>query len=251
MNSVEWTLWTAATMTQDQNRDALISSVHLRAGDTQKDGLFPLSYLTNTGESNGGEGSPAFGAMFAPMALHLPVWIESGTQSGRTTTDDGGSGTSNVGAIAGGVLGGVVTVVSISLAVFFWRRREQKKTEEEKEETEPSGFPAYEYPFVAALPREKRGFISHAQAPVVTQGSLPPRDSRKRGRNNAPAQPQITTPQPSSVSNELASSSNPEPTNDVNLNIQIEVEQLRRDVEEIRASGIDAEYEPPPQYQTQ
>lgn len=69
--SLDWTMFAASAVTENLTRDNMISSVHTRAGDSSlsETPLFPASYDTRTGVSNGGETSPSLGAMFAPMAL--------------------------------------------------------------------------------------------------------------------------------------------------------------------------------------
>jgi hypothetical protein len=246
MTLTEWALWTAATMADSDVRDTLINYVHLRAGETQIDGIFPAAYSIDTGKRDYGEASSTHGAIFAPMALDLPVQIESGRK--RKLINEGGPGASHAGAIAGGIIGGVVVIVSIVLAIIFWHRHQQRKKEREEEETKPADISAYEYSVVAPLPRNKAGLTNHAPALAMMQVNLPQRSNRKRGRNSPLIQSQPITPQPSTSSAEPAPP--PQPASDVDIDIQIEVERLLREVEEIRASGGDVRYEPPPQYQT-
>ena len=66
---LEWTLFTAATTTNNQTRDALISGVRSRAGNNRTLGVFPASYDAQTGASFGGEASSSLGGLFAPMSL--------------------------------------------------------------------------------------------------------------------------------------------------------------------------------------
>jgi hypothetical protein len=228
-------------MTENKTRDDLIDSVHMRAGDNTIDGLFPFAYSTDTGARFNGEATSALGAMFAPMALYLPVQLES--RSGRNNTDEG-SGTSNAGAIAGGVIGSVAILLLIFLVVFFWRRHQQKKKKEEEDKTRPNSFPTHDYSENNLSPRSKLGPSNNASTPPLIQISGTQRFNGKRTHNSAPEQPQPTSslPEPRSAS---------EAINSANFDIRNEFEQIRRDIQEIRATGVDGSYEPPPQYQMQ
>jgi hypothetical protein len=245
MNFTEWTVWTAAIVTDSKIRDDLIDTVHLRAGDTALKGLFPFSYDTNIGERRGGEATSALGAMFAPMALYLPAQLEVGSGP-RRIEDDTISGTSKAGAITGGVIGGIAAFISILLVIFFWRRRLQK-TKEEEEETKPNSFPAPEYPEGNPSPRSNPGFTDYA--PTIPSAQVYPtqRSNGKRTRDNLPEQPQYAASQPTSS----LSNSTPSPVliNNGDFDIRNEFERLRRDMEAMRLAGVDVVHEPPPQYQ--
>jgi hypothetical protein len=231
-------------MTDNKTRDHLINSVQLRAGD-KVEGLFPFSYDTTSGERSSGEATSALGAMFAPMALHLPVQLESGSR--RIYTDEG-SGTINAGAIAGAVIGGMAIFLIIFLVIFSWRRHQRKRKEEE-DKTKPISFPVHDYPEVTLPLRNKLGLSNHASTPPYIQIGLTQRFNGKRTHNSAPEQPQNIAPQPTPSLPEPTSSS--EVINNANFDFRNEFERLRRDVEEIRATDVDASYGPPPQYQTQ
>jgi hypothetical protein len=191
------------------------------------------------------QATSALGAMFAPMALHLPVQLESG--SGRSNTEEG-PGTSNAGAIAGGVIGGVAILLLIFLAVFFWRRHQQKIKKEENK-TKPNSFPTHDYSENTPPPKSKRGLSSNASTPPLIQIGLTQRFNGKQARNSAPEQSQNTVTQLTPSLPEPTSSE--EEINNRNLAIRNEFVQLRRDFEEMRATDLDASYEPPPQYHTQ
>jgi hypothetical protein len=51
--------------------------LHFRARNNQLAGPLSISYNTNTGERRSGGASPKYGAMFAPIALDLPVRLDS------------------------------------------------------------------------------------------------------------------------------------------------------------------------------
>jgi hypothetical protein len=231
-------MWTAATMMNNQTRDDLISSVHLRAGDNQIGGIFPLSYYTDTGNRIGGEVNPAYGAIYAPMALHLPIKIESGS---RKRIEDNGSSGDNVGAIVGCVIGGVVILLFVTLTIFLWYRRQQKKEVEDKKKTMPHRFHVHEYPVIGSLPESER-FLSHSPRKSIIQPGLPRQSNWEPNRNIAQAsiQPNLPSTEPMSSLESINNGGIYFPNHWIN--------QLRRDVDEMRGLGV--VYEPPPQYQT-
>jgi hypothetical protein len=235
-------------MTDNSTRDDLINSVHLRAGDTKAGGLFPFSYDTTSGFRHSGEATSALGAMFAPMANHLPVQLESG--SGRINMDEGSSTGNAEAIIAGGVIGGTASFFIIFLVLFSWRCHQQKRKGEE-EMTKPISFPVHNYLGGTRPLKNHPGLSNHASTPPYIQIGHSQRFHGKRTRNSAPENPQNTAPQLTSSLPELTSSS--EAINNANFDFRNEFERLRRDLEEIRATGINptTSYEPPPQYQTQ
>jgi hypothetical protein len=231
-------------MSDNQTCDALINPVHLRAGNNKTHGVFPSSYHIQSGESRGGEASPALGAMFAPMALDLPIRISSGSGWAQDVDGDSDSRTgSNVGEIAGGVVGGVVAIALIILAVIFWRRRQQRKKEEEQGDhtIEVHGIVPYSVPQYA--PRIQR--VQTVAGNENTAGFI-----TKPGRRYSDTTV-ITRPQPASTppaSSTLGpSSSTPGTSNAGRPDIQNELEQLRREMEEMRELGFAL----PPDYRSE
>ncbi|EPT04923.1 hypothetical protein FOMPIDRAFT_1057715 [Fomitopsis schrenkii] len=120
-----WLAFTAASVTNTSTRNELISMVHehaaLNASNSQA--IFPLVYDVDTGGYQGGSASPAQGAMFALLALnvsnHTIVYHPIKTPSHN-----------HVGAIVGGVIGGLAGAALLALAaLFFWRRRQRMRAE--------------------------------------------------------------------------------------------------------------------------
>ncbi|KAF9255201.1 DUF1793-domain-containing protein [Marasmius fiardii PR-910] len=69
--SAPWTIFTAATATQNTTRYKLIDMVHSKATSNNTRGDFPTTYRGSNGEAhlNDGQASPAQGGMFAILAL--------------------------------------------------------------------------------------------------------------------------------------------------------------------------------------
>lgn len=149
-------------------------------------------YDSQSGESRGGSCSPTLGAIFASMALNIPVQIESRSGQPRDNTTDGSNSadgsSNNIRAIAGGVVGGLVAFALIILAILLWRHRQKKRKEEKALATKAKSYDCY---IITSLPRGK-------DTPAVTQADVPQRSAGKRNRHRtAPTQPPPT--QPSSV----------------------------------------------------
>lgn len=265
-------------MSDNSTRDALIKSVHLRAGDNQTAGVFSVAYRAESGERDGGEASSAHGAMFAPMALHLPIQIESSNE--RKTSDEGGSigsNTRNAGAITGIALAGAVTIISIFLAIFFWCRRQHKNIEGKEKEKKPDAFPAHKYPTIVPpepLHRRKRSLPGLAPTPAMAHVNIPQHLNRTRRKTHEPTQDRPTIPiqnlPTASIQDQTTVPTQDQPTppqpgssstnsiffptlvNNVGLDIiQDQFSQLRRDIDDIRANAGVVYDELPPRYQAQ
>ncbi|KAL0578374.1 hypothetical protein V5O48_003626 [Marasmius crinis-equi] len=123
--SAPWTIFTAATVTQNSTRDKLIDMVHARATYNETSGDFATYYSPDTGEvfANYGQASPAQGAMFALLAQSLPIQTIVVPESlfpgaVRKTT-------SNAGTIAGAVIGTFAGLGLVLVAFLYWRRKQQ------------------------------------------------------------------------------------------------------------------------------
>ncbi|KAJ3763359.1 hypothetical protein EV360DRAFT_33746 [Lentinula raphanica] len=66
---VDWTLFTAGTVTDTSTRDSLVSMVHSSAANLKNFAPFPTTYNVSDGSIQGGPASPAQGAMFSLLAL--------------------------------------------------------------------------------------------------------------------------------------------------------------------------------------
>ncbi|KIK65822.1 hypothetical protein GYMLUDRAFT_158438, partial [Collybiopsis luxurians FD-317 M1] len=64
-----WTLFTAGTVTDSMMQDLLVSMVHAAVSNQNNFIVFPTTYDTSNGNSQGGAANPAQGAMYALLAL--------------------------------------------------------------------------------------------------------------------------------------------------------------------------------------
>ncbi|KAI0368348.1 DUF1793-domain-containing protein [Pilatotrama ljubarskyi] len=134
--SAAWLLFTAATVLDNDVRDSLIEGVWARASSNLTSGAFPDQYDVGTGSVLEGSPSPALGAMFSILALNVPnttITVPSSGSSGFGNSSPSGGGGSKsdsdktpVGAIAGGVVGGVVVVALAALGVFLFLRKRRR-----------------------------------------------------------------------------------------------------------------------------
>lgn len=229
-------------MTDNQTRNDMIKSVHLKAADNRTGDRFPSSYVASSGTGLGGETSPVFGAMFAPMALNLPIKIVLGSAHSR----------SNGKYIAGGVVGGVAVIVLFAFTVIYMRRHQRKQGSERQEQdwaTETHTVAPYSYtvpngsviggtdPTPGVLIKNEHVHIS---APTLRKF---PGNFNTLRRNHVTEHAQSAALQPShpTAPDNLAHSDD--------VNVRAELEQLRRTVEEMRASGGTMGYDSPPEYQ--
>ncbi|KAF8874079.1 hypothetical protein BD779DRAFT_1630406 [Infundibulicybe gibba] len=128
-----WTMLTAATTTDNETRDDLVSSIHSRAWFINSTAEFPTDYNAVSGAviGTGGRSSPAQGAMFAFLALDLP---ERMIQAPAPNPGGGGNSTSNsnsrpnVGAIVGGTLASAFIIGLAGLFLLLWMRRRKRET---------------------------------------------------------------------------------------------------------------------------
>ncbi|KAF9007842.1 hypothetical protein BDQ17DRAFT_1350037 [Cyathus striatus] len=229
-----WAMFTAATVSDSAVRDFITGSVWNRVAlnDTTP---FPTTYNPNTGSPITGAASSAQGAMFAQLALNvanqaIPVVSSPSTQKSKT----------NVGAIAGGVVGGVGGfLVLVGLGVFFWHRRQRRKSPSSGMQEAA----VYE-PFSPHLVGNNvdSAFILPAAERIVgssksgrTHGHYP-----SLGNSSSAAGMSVSPP---STTFGAASSSSSGPSQD----IRTEMEQLRREMEVLRSERLQ-DSEPPPLY---
>jgi hypothetical protein len=132
----DWLLFAAAIVTDPNVRGSIIDQV-VRYNSQSLLGAnqpFPVIYNSSTGEQGPvGQGSPAVGAMFAPLAMRLekkfiaPNNSSDGGQTGNNSDGQGSTGRDRhiaSGAIVGAAVGGVALFAGlILLGVFFYRRR--------------------------------------------------------------------------------------------------------------------------------
>ncbi|PBK76596.1 hypothetical protein ARMSODRAFT_948409 [Armillaria solidipes] len=224
--------------------------------------------------------SPGQGAMFSLMALRLQNQTVSGGNgsSSNTNHDQSSSSSSNAGAIAGGVVGGLAVLAVLVFGFFMIRRRQRRKHDMYHQ---PSGWSSSssDTPFFMGVfgkrrspKRENDSSDPVLSEPVIPQpydlygsyGSQHPLQPLRPGQQYASVEPHpqrkggqpiilsSTTTGPTAIasttaygSSSASRSGGSDSDNTTTLQLQSEVENLRREMDEMRARGL---YEPPPQY---
>ncbi|THU75769.1 hypothetical protein K435DRAFT_880198 [Dendrothele bispora CBS 962.96] len=210
-----WSMFTAATLKNNQTRDNLIHSMFARATFNQSSQRnFPLIYDSASGLSQPAEGAnPQQGGMFALLALGASRAIDTKT-TGSPTSGPSKSQT-KAGKIVGIVIGSVGTLALIMTATFFFWRRKNLLAQKHLAvipnvfQAEPLGDEEVE--------RGERPRLSRSHFAKGTNHS-------STSPSSSPEQPQLETTQ---LRNDLIN--------------------LRREMEEMRAQGY-YETMPPPQY---
>ncbi|KAI1795669.1 hypothetical protein LXA43DRAFT_991614 [Ganoderma leucocontextum] len=138
VGNAAWSLFASAYVSDSTVRDSLVSRVHNHANFNQTSGVFPERYDVSSGAGKNGFAGPALGGVFSHLALTVPNrTISTDSTGGSGGQHNGGSGSSNnVGAIVGGVIGGLA-IVGIAVAIFIFilrKRRKQQYQEAEKGE---------------------------------------------------------------------------------------------------------------------
>ncbi|KAF8883871.1 hypothetical protein BD779DRAFT_1787481 [Infundibulicybe gibba] len=260
----QWTMLTAATMTDNNTRDEIVSLVHARAWLNSSKLEFPTDYNATSGMATGtgGRSSPAQGAMFAFLALSLP---DRGTQASAPSPSGAGGGNSkrtgskrNIGAIIGGALAGVA-IISLAGLCFLWKCRQKYKAQT----LTPSLNPFYLHVDASAaggssnphsLRKGDRNFHTQSAVDSPDPNTLVPRRRksslhRHSRSHRTPTHSPSNVIEPSPVS--VPPTSEPRdatPASSTTRNLRNEVENLRREMEEIRAQWIYGD-EAPPEYE--
>ncbi|KAF8497613.1 hypothetical protein F5888DRAFT_1699443, partial [Russula emetica] len=117
-----WSLFAAAMTTDQGLSDGLISDVSYLAYYASTP--FPVYFGSFNGSTLQGAASPAQGAMFAPLALKVPnkaiIVTAPNFPSHRTRNK-------NVGAIVGGIIGGVAAIFAVIGIVSYVQRQRRRK----------------------------------------------------------------------------------------------------------------------------
>ncbi|KAL1713409.1 hypothetical protein EV715DRAFT_277316 [Schizophyllum commune] len=253
-------LLAAATTSNVTTRDAFIKTLWNRAANNSLDGCFPYAYSLDTGTVNTGTGSPALGAVYSFLALDLekqPISLPAAEDSSRSARTR---------AIIGGVVGGVGGAALVALAVFvFLRRRARLNTKVVPESID--GFSrdtsSLPQPWRASdseggSPRKRRNVAT----PGVTVSNVSSQLASDVQKTRLPSTVTATTSNagPSHTSDRtpinLETNAQPDSTGSVHDSsnaagdttlLRDELENLRREVVEIRQQRL---YEdvPPPEY---
>lgn len=114
-------LFCASIATEQDVQSTMIQQVYAYVSANLENNPLPVLYDANNGSQVSGGGSPAVGAMFAPLAMNLSKIDISTSGLGR------GSSKVSAGTIAGAVVGGVAFLALLGGLGFFFRRRLDRK----------------------------------------------------------------------------------------------------------------------------
>ncbi|KAI1795670.1 hypothetical protein LXA43DRAFT_1058371 [Ganoderma leucocontextum] len=133
-----WTLFTSAFVSDTTVRDKMIQGVYNHANFNQSSGVFPERYNVANNAARNGFAGPPLGGLFCHLALTVPnKTIFAGSIGGPGDEPSGGSrSSSNIGAIVGGVIGGLAIVGIVVAIVFVVLRKRRKQQYEEAEKAE-------------------------------------------------------------------------------------------------------------------
>ncbi|KAM5534565.1 hypothetical protein V8D89_011769 [Ganoderma adspersum] len=254
-----WSLYASAFVSDTTVRDNLITSVYNHANFNQTVGAFPERYNVTTNAVNNGRAGPALGGLFSHLVLTVPNQTISIDSPVRTDSTGSGGSRTNVGAIAGGVIGGLA-FVGIVVAVFVVLRRRRRGQGEETEKAEVVR-QAPPHPTVTPYhPVSTTGSTDTTAAlagigpdPYESIGTIPSSKAKASNRvhHDLPSESVATTssdfgsqtvfvlgrdPPSPGVAQSVSST-------DV-MGLRTEVENLRRVIQDIRAERL----EPPPEY---
>ncbi|CAL1707175.1 unnamed protein product [Somion occarium] len=258
ITNTAWTFFTAATTTDSTVRDSLINPVWTHA--TKDTRPLVLQYKVDTSDPlpTNGASNPALGAVFAPLALSIPSQsIVVPPSSGASDSTSPTTHSSIVGPVVGGVVGGVVLIAFIVVGALFWRRRRRQQyamySDKVYLHSQPIDEPPVIIPYTdltlssTQLPSSDNGETQ--DSPLGTMAR--PSKAQEAGLTSAAYKPSP----PASSSYSAAPSSSREPPTEVTspttnvsnsdvLGLRVEVENLRRVMQEIQADRIEA----PPSY---
>ncbi|KAM5540217.1 hypothetical protein V8D89_006036 [Ganoderma adspersum] len=272
-----WSLFASAFVSDIIVRDTLIRSIHNHANSNVSQGLFAEIYNTSYNSYEHGTAGPALGGVFSHLVLTVPnqTISASGSSTGGQQSRRAKS-SSNVGKIAGGVIGGLA-VVGVGIAIFtiLIRKRRTPKYKEtdtlaevqHRHPTLPSNYrnPSSDYISISIRSDAATAGLAGTGADNMrtcdssaaislflnpSQATKARREARVRGtQQSAPSEPAATS---SNVGSQTGSASSRDPpsltgesisTTDV-VGLRTEVENLRRVMRDVRAERL----EPPPEY---
>ncbi|KAF7335620.1 hypothetical protein MVEN_02216900 [Mycena venus] len=246
----DWSMFCAAAAPDTTTRDLLISGVHSRASLNTTSGTFSNIYNAQNGlgldvnSPQNGFATPAQGAMFSLLVLSVgnktvavpPVAQPAPTSSSSLPKPVGRR--ASIGAIVGGVLGGLV-IAAVLLLLFLLQRRQRQRRESKGED-----FSTTPRPFRAPpLNITKETFDMPSLATPLTPSSS--KVALLRSPSSEATSP-LSHPvnSPSSSAREGSSSA----VGPVAEELRMEVANLRREMAELRA-GQGMLEDAPPMYQ--
>ncbi|KAM5540211.1 hypothetical protein V8D89_006030 [Ganoderma adspersum] len=269
-----WTMFASAFVSDTTVRDALIEKIHNHANSNLSTGAFPEIYSTSDNSYKNGAAGPALGGMFSHLALTVPNQTIFGTSTPRGQPKGGvrSKSSTNVGAIVGGVIGGLA-IVGIVAAIFVVLRKRRMQKHEEADTADVTEYsphhpplmpyrqhPSLDYvPVVADMTAGFAGIGTRDMGEYDRAAISPSPDlstTRKarceamQTRTRHPASPgfvaassDVGSQAGSASSRDLLSRRESISTTDV-VGLRTEVENLRRVMQDIRAERL----EPPPEY---
>ncbi|KAF8180551.1 hypothetical protein K438DRAFT_1938236 [Mycena galopus ATCC 62051] len=259
----DWSLFTAAAAPDNTTRNLIISAVHTHASSNLTGGPFSNLYDVQPGVGPGtpnGFGSPAQGAMFAVLALNVAnqtvVVPPNPNLSGQSSDSGGSSAKSHTSPIVGGIIAGLFALcLVVGVVILLRRRRRRWQGTDDLNAPRPyeGNMPdmtttPFSGPFVAPIsqtsespvspPSRRFSFVS-PKAALMNRGRMAP-EPLSPTSTSSPSQPSSSYQPPSSG----AGSSVSRRTDD----LRSEMQRLRQEVEELRATqGVPQEA--PPGYQ--
>ncbi|KAK0441136.1 hypothetical protein EV421DRAFT_751118 [Armillaria borealis] len=258
-----WTMF-AAGASNDTVRDTLISLIHTQAGSNISAGVFPLTYTSNNGSTISGRASPGQGAMFSLMALRLQPQAVSVRVTGDSPPSNNNqassSGPSKAGAIAGGVVGGLAALTLLVFGFLMYRRWQHRNQDTYKQR--PVWSSTSDSPFFPLQPYDLYGSngSQHPLQPLrrgqqFASVQSHPQAGQRSGKKTQPIVLSSPTSGPTAVASTTANEplsgnqsggSDSDNNTDIDTSVQLrsEMENLRREVDEMRARV----YESPPEY---
>ncbi|KAK0444567.1 uncharacterized protein EV420DRAFT_1574563 [Desarmillaria tabescens] len=213
-----WTMLTAGATRNTDVRDGLVLEVHQKASSNASAG---------NGTTLGGQASPAQGAIFSLLALNLDPLEFSSSSDGIEGSSL--STTTGIGAIVGGVVGGVAAIAVVVACAFFWRRRKQRGHHLAQTK-------ATEYSLNRS-PENHQPQLAISHLPLVSAWS----SDSKLIRLMPPSQDTY-----SASTSGVSSSSVISSEVDTATQLRNEVENLRREMDQIR---VQTSYQAPPEYE--
>ncbi|KAJ7195683.1 hypothetical protein GGX14DRAFT_674779 [Mycena pura] len=256
----DWTLFSAA-MANASARDLLIAGVHKRASLNSSIGAFSNVYNVQTGLGAAplaypnGFSSPAQGAMFSIISLNVPnktVNVATPLQASGSGSGSGSSSATgqpspllhkknkNTGAIVGGVIS-IVMVVLLAVGFLLHRRWKQRRDAAHLLVT-PRGF--HTPSFIAETQSVSLPMIadSRGTTPTPYPQHLPGSKAELFHLQTRPLTPISQPPMSQTPSTSGTTSSGA-------ANLRTELEDLRREMAQLRAANQGAMQDPPPMYQ--